>query len=315
MLCLKSAFVGTHALALSYFATHFATSGRLHSTMFYVCRMFRDIEKQGLPASKPFAGTTDASPSSDSSRRQELVPLEQEQADEIELIYNAYEMSLETSLKGTVMDPESKMHLGSPASASTQSQQSSGADEMCAVPQQRPPASGAGAGAPDSSAQGAASRTANSVASPDATPTQAVGVGAGVEDVSAPTTPASSGSGGSGSTGAFLAAIVRASLPPNLTGGSLDSVIRTVTDMINLCEISMRRIIAFAKRVPAFKRLPQPEQMILLKGGSVELLILRGALAYDLEHGVFHGALPYSTHTHCFEEVLCTRVGVRVRER
>ena len=268
-----------------------------------VCRVYRDLEKQGLPPSKSFPATTDASPTSDSSRQQEPLPLEQEQADEIELIFNAYAVSLETSLKGTVMDPESKMHLSLPASACTQSQQSSGADGMCAVP---PPAPGA----PDSSSQGtaAASRTANGVAassaSPDATPTQAAGLGSGVgagadANGSGPSTPASSASGGSGSTGSLLAAMMRASLPPNLSGGSLDSMIRTVTDMINLCEISMRRIIAFAKRLPAFKRLPQPEQMILLKGGSVELLILRGVIAYDLEHDVFHGALAYLTDTRC----------------
>ena len=273
--------------------------------------MYRDIDKQGVPA-KPSPGTgtctADASPSSDASRRQELLPLEQEQADQIEVIINAYDASLETSLKGTVMDPESKTQLGaSPASASTQSQQSSGADETCAVPQQQlagarastraGAGTGAGAGADgaDSSAQGAAGRTANEPVSPDATPTQAMGVGNGVEDVSSPSTPASSASGGSGSTGSLLAALFRASIPPNMSGSSLDSMVRTVTDMINLCEISMRRIIAFAKRVPSFKRLPQTDQMTLLKGGAVELLILRGALSYDLAQGVFHGALamPY----------------------
>lgn len=256
--------------------------------MFY--RMFRDLEKQGVFPARPLpmSVTAQGSPSSEQSRTAnehehelllaQVLKLEQEQADEIEHIVNAYEASLQTSLKGTVMDPESKTHL----SGGTQ-----GASQAVS-PSQRPPPRADGVSASANSFGGGAD---------DATPTQAT-----TADGSPPSTPSSQSSGGSGTTGMLgvqLAAMFRASLPPDLSGVSLDSALRSLADMINLCEISMRRIIAFAKRVPGFKRLEQTDQMTLLKGGSIELLVLRGVLSYDVDQGVFHGVLltPDSFHS------------------
>lgn len=253
-------------------------------TVVYVLhyRMFRDLEKQGVFPARPLpiSVTAQGSPSSEQSRTAnehelllaQVLKLEQEQADEIEHIVNAYEASLQTSLKGTVMDPESKTHL----SGGTQ-----GAGQAVS-PSQRPPPQADGASASASAFGGGAD---------DATPTPTQATTA---DGSSPSTPSSQSSGGSGTTGMLgvqLAAMFRASLPPDLSGVSLDSALRSLADMINLCEISMRRIIAFAKRVPGFKRLEQTDQMTLLKGGSIELLVLRGVLSYDVDQGVFHGVL------------------------
>lgn len=55
------------------------------------------------------------------------------------------------------------------------------------------------------------------------------------------------------------------------------------SDLVNIAELSVRRVIAMAKQVPAFKSLPQVEQIHLLKGGSIELLILRSVITFDKE--------------------------------
>jgi nuclear receptor subfamily 1 group I len=54
-------------------------------------------------------------------------------------------------------------------------------------------------------------------------------------------------------------------------------------DLVNIAELSVRRVIAMAKQVQSFKALPQPDQIHLLKGGSIELLILRSVLTFDKE--------------------------------
>lgn len=56
-----------------------------------------------------------------------------------------------------------------------------------------------------------------------------------------------------------------------------------MADLANIAEISVRRVIDMAKKVRAFKSLPQPDQIALLKGGSIELLILRSVITFDKE--------------------------------
>lgn len=55
------------------------------------------------------------------------------------------------------------------------------------------------------------------------------------------------------------------------------------SDLVNIAELSVRRVIAMAKQVPAFRSLSQVEQIHLLKGGSIELLILRSVITFDKE--------------------------------
>ena len=63
--------------------------------------------------------------------------------------------------------------------------------------------------------------------------------------------------------------------------------IQNVSQLANIAEISVRRVIDMAKKVKAFKALPQTDQIHLLKGGSIELLILRSVITYDREKGHF----------------------------
>ena len=58
-------------------------------------------------------------------------------------------------------------------------------------------------------------------------------------------------------------------------------------DLVNIAEVSVRRVIDMAKKIKSFKLMPQSDQISLLKGGSIELLILRSVLSYDREKQQF----------------------------
>lgn len=60
-----------------------------------------------------------------------------------------------------------------------------------------------------------------------------------------------------------------------------------LNDLVNVCEVSIRRVIDMAKKIKIFKSLPQITQICLLKGGSIELLIIRSVLAFDKEKAQF----------------------------
>lgn len=66
-------------------------------------------------------------------------------------------------------------------------------------------------------------------------------------------------------------------------GGQKDSI----NDLVNVCEVSIRRVIDMAKKMKSFKALPQSAQICLLKGGSIELLIIRSVLTFDRERERF----------------------------
>lgn len=61
----------------------------------------------------------------------------------------------------------------------------------------------------------------------------------------------------------------------------------SLNDLINVCEVSIRRVIDMAKKMKSFKALPQAAQICLLKGGSIELLIIRSVLSFDRERQLF----------------------------
>ena len=52
-------------------------------------------------------------------------------------------------------------------------------------------------------------------------------------------------------------------------------------DLVNFAELSVRRVIDMSKKIEEFRLLSQEDQISLLKGGAVELLILRGLLCFD----------------------------------
>lgn len=56
-----------------------------------------------------------------------------------------------------------------------------------------------------------------------------------------------------------------------------------MADLVNIAELSVRRVIAMSKQIKPFKALPQVDQISLLKGGSIELLILRSVITFDKE--------------------------------
>lgn len=60
-----------------------------------------------------------------------------------------------------------------------------------------------------------------------------------------------------------------------------------LNDLVNVCEVSIRRVIDMAKKNKVFKSLPQVTQICLLKGGSIELLIIRSVLSFDKEKAQF----------------------------
>lgn len=61
----------------------------------------------------------------------------------------------------------------------------------------------------------------------------------------------------------------------------------SINDLVNVCEVSIRRVIDMAKKMKSFKALPQGAQICLLKGGSIELLIIRSVLSFDRERQLF----------------------------
>jgi len=57
----------------------------------------------------------------------------------------------------------------------------------------------------------------------------------------------------------------------------------SMSDLVNIAELSMRRVIAMTKQIASFRILPQEDQIQLLKTGSIELLILRSVITFDKE--------------------------------
>lgn len=54
-------------------------------------------------------------------------------------------------------------------------------------------------------------------------------------------------------------------------------------DLVNIAELSVRRVIDMSKKIKSFKALSQVDQISLLKGGSIELLIIRSVITFDKE--------------------------------
>ncbi|XP_052773333.1 vitamin D3 receptor-like isoform X1 [Mya arenaria] len=52
-------------------------------------------------------------------------------------------------------------------------------------------------------------------------------------------------------------------------------------DLFNMTDIFIRRLIKFAKHIPEFKELKQEDQIFLLKGGIMEIMVLRSAMGFD----------------------------------
>lgn len=57
--------------------------------------------------------------------------------------------------------------------------------------------------------------------------------------------------------------------------------------VINLTAIAIRRLIKMSKKISAFKNMCQEDQVALLKGGCVEMMILRSVMQYDGDRGTW----------------------------
>ncbi|XP_037067860.1 nuclear hormone receptor HR96-like [Pollicipes pollicipes] len=58
----------------------------------------------------------------------------------------------------------------------------------------------------------------------------------------------------------------------------------SLINVINLCDIAIRRLIKMSKKISSFRGLCQRDQIALLKGGCTELMILRSVTTYDAEN-------------------------------
>ncbi|PAA59858.1 hypothetical protein BOX15_Mlig031075g1, partial [Macrostomum lignano] len=60
-----------------------------------------------------------------------------------------------------------------------------------------------------------------------------------------------------------------------------------VDDLINFAELSVMRVIDLSKKLDEFRQLSQPDKVCLLKGGALELILLRGVISFDPDHARF----------------------------
>lgn len=58
----------------------------------------------------------------------------------------------------------------------------------------------------------------------------------------------------------------------------------SLINVINLCDIAIRRLIQMSKKMASFRALCQRDQIALLKGGCTELMILRSVTTYDIDN-------------------------------
>src|SRR6218665_351641 len=78
-----------------------------------------------------------------------------------------------------------------------------------------------------------------------------------------------------------LVSAYRESLRVNVDADPPRQHASNLSDLVNIAELSVRRVIAMAKRLQCFRSVSYQDQIHLLKGGSIELLILRSVLTFD----------------------------------
>ena len=84
-----------------------------------------------------------------------------------------------------------------------------------------------------------------------------------------------------------LKAAYRSSLDVKIDKEPRRDQAKDMADLANICEVSVRRVIDMAKKVRCFKSMGQHDQISLLKGGSIELLILRSVITFDKDKQQF----------------------------
>lgn len=66
------------------------------------------------------------------------------------------------------------------------------------------------------------------------------------------------------------------------TSSSLKNVPKNTTEFVNIAEVFVRKIIKLAKYIEFFKMVGKDDQIALLKGSVVEIMMLRSAVNYDV---------------------------------
>ncbi|GMS95911.1 hypothetical protein PENTCL1PPCAC_18086, partial [Pristionchus entomophagus] len=79
----------------------------------------------------------------------------------------------------------------------------------------------------------------------------------------------------------LLIELLRANEGLRMPLADLKKEVYTILDAVKCAEIAVRRMIMMAKNLKPFCELPNLDQMTLIKGGAVEMMILRGAMIYD----------------------------------
>ncbi|BFZ01397.1 hypothetical protein BsWGS_04436 [Bradybaena similaris] len=62
---------------------------------------------------------------------------------------------------------------------------------------------------------------------------------------------------------------------------------KTANQLFNMTDVFIRRLIRFAKHIPEFKALSQSDQIQLLKGGIMEMFVLRSAMGFDSKNNAW----------------------------
>lgn len=65
--------------------------------------------------------------------------------------------------------------------------------------------------------------------------------------------------------------------------------------VINLTSIAIRRLIKMSKKISAFKKMCQEDQIALLKGGCTEMMIMRSVMQYDTDRATW--TIPHKQET------------------
>ncbi|XP_074597014.1 nuclear hormone receptor HR96-like [Brevipalpus obovatus] len=74
----------------------------------------------------------------------------------------------------------------------------------------------------------------------------------------------------------------------------LDDNLVDLSDLVNLTEIAIRRLIRWCKQIQSFQNLCRDDQIALLKGGVVEMLLIKASINFNPDAGAWE-----DNHTKC----------------
>ncbi|XP_050674902.1 nuclear hormone receptor HR96 isoform X2 [Leptidea sinapis] len=72
-----------------------------------------------------------------------------------------------------------------------------------------------------------------------------------------------------------------------------DSPDPLLVSIVNLTAVAIRRFIKMAKKINAFKNMCEEDQVALLKGGCIEMMVLRSTMTYDVQRNQWKNSYYY----------------------